>query len=476
MASPAGVEERGQARVVRFGHARWDRVARRLTVRDQPVKLSWKAAECLNVLVEAGGEVVPKEELLQEVWGGGIVEESNLTQCISVLRKALDPSPDGGSHIGTAARVGYRLAVDVEAEQPEQEQPLAVVQRRRPWYLWAAACVLLLTAIAGAAVAYRKAERKSRAQALVEESWPLLRRSNLRDGDRATAMIRQALDLAPNYPPALAALAESSARMGKSSFAASINLARLALREDPNCVECEAVLGYVLATRGWQWKEAGLHLARAVKMDPSRLQWRLWYADWLAIQGRFAEALVEARAAERIDPADHRVYANLAAVHYLQGDYRAAVREGEKATALNRNSTNGHHWLYRSYLQLGEDVSAIIAHAFEVTSWASSPDAERDKLRDLYIPILEKEGRKGVGRAWIHEVREGTPLEVHRYSRAVWFMWIGEHENALTELEAAVRSKPYHVVYVAVDPVFAPLRGNKRFTEVERQVGLRLPS
>jgi hypothetical protein len=52
-------------------------------------------------------------------------------------------------------------------------------------------------------------------------------------------------------------------------------------------------------------------------------------------------------------------------------------------------------------------------------------------------------------------------------------MWIGEHENALTELEAAVRSKPYHLVYVAVDPSFAPLRSNARFQEVVKQVGLR---
>ena len=473
MASPAGVEEQGQARVVRFGHARWDRTARRLTVRGQPAKLSWKAAECLNVLVEAGGEVVPKEDLLRQVWGGGLVEESNLAQCISVLRKALDPAPDGGSHIGTAARVGYRLAVDVEAEQPEPEQSPPAVRRRRPWYAWAAAGMLGLAAIAGGAVAYKHVERRTQAHALVERSWPLLRRSNLRDGDRATAMIREALDLVPNYPPALAALAEVSARMGKSSFEASINLARLALREDPDCVECEAVLGYVLATRGWQWQEAGMHLARAVKGDPGRFQWRLWYADWLAIHGRFAEALVEAKAAERIDPADHRAYASAAAVYYLQGDYRAAIREGEKAALVNRISSAGHYWLYRSYLQLGEDVSAIVAHATEVSAWSSSPDAERDRLRDLYLPMLEQQGRRGVVRAWLHTVREGTPMEVHRYSRAVWFMWIGEPENALAELEAAVRSKPYHLVYVAVDPAFAPLRHTARFRDVVKMVGLR---
>ena len=74
----------------------------------------------------------------------------------------------------------------------------------------------------------------------------------------------------------------------------------------------------------------------------------------------------------------------------------------------------------------------------------------------------------------MHEVREGSPLAVHRYNRAIWSMWIGEREQALEELEAAVATKPYHLIYVAVDPVFAPLRGEARFQEVVRRVGLRL--
>lgn len=77
-------------------------------------KLPWRAAACLQELLEADGEVVPREELEQAVWGGARIEESNLAQCIARLRKVLDPAPGGGSHIETAARIGYRIAVRIE--------------------------------------------------------------------------------------------------------------------------------------------------------------------------------------------------------------------------------------------------------------------------------------------------------------------------------------------------------------------------
>lgn len=344
MASAAREPGREQGRMVRFGHARWDRAGRRLTVRGEAVKLSWKTAECLNLLVEARGEVVPKEDLLREVLGAGLVEESNLAQCISVLRKSLDPAPDGGSHIGTAARVGYRLAVDVEEEAAAAvvvAEVGGVKRGRYPRIVWALGCVALLTVMAGGGEAYRRMERRERADELLERARGMMRRSSLTEAEKAPGLIQEAIDLVPGYAPAQAAFAEASARLGKTTFEASVELARLAVRNDPECGECRAVLGYVLGTRGWRWEEAGEHLARAVALDGNRLHWRLWYADWLAAQGRLEEAAVQAGEAKRIDPTEPRVYSAMASLRFLRGDYRGAIQEGEKATALNRSFSRG---------------------------------------------------------------------------------------------------------------------------------------
>lgn len=270
-------------------------------------------------------------------------------------------------------------------------------------------------------------------------------------------------------------MAESAARLGRSSFEVAVQLARLAVKGDPTCNECRAVLGYVLGTRGWKWEEAGRHLSQAIQADGTQVYWRLWYAEWLAVHGRLDEAWQQAEHSARLSPSEPRTHSTAAFVRYFQGRYREAIQEAEKATALNRAFQPAHYWMYRSYQQLGEDVSAIGERVFEITAWAASPEASQ-RLRNQYIPLWERKGREGVAHAWIHEVRDGVPLRVHRYNRAIWFAWIGDYQNALKELEAAVQARPYALIFVGVDPAFAPLRADPRFQNVVRSVGLPPPA
>ena len=73
------------------------------------VSLTPKAYDVLLFLVQNPNRLITKEELLQAVWGDAFVEEGNLTQYISHLRKALGDN----SLIVTIARKGYQFAGDV---------------------------------------------------------------------------------------------------------------------------------------------------------------------------------------------------------------------------------------------------------------------------------------------------------------------------------------------------------------------------
>lgn len=77
------------------------------------VPLTSKAFDTLLALVEGGGEVVEKEDLMKKVWPDSFVEEGNLTQNISVLRKTLGESPGAHRYIVTVPRVGYRFVAGV---------------------------------------------------------------------------------------------------------------------------------------------------------------------------------------------------------------------------------------------------------------------------------------------------------------------------------------------------------------------------
>ena len=78
-----------------FGQFVLDTGRRTLSRGESPVSLTPKAFDVLFFLVQNPNRLVTKEELLQAVWGDTFVEEGNLTQYISHLRKALgDNSED----------------------------------------------------------------------------------------------------------------------------------------------------------------------------------------------------------------------------------------------------------------------------------------------------------------------------------------------------------------------------------------------
>ena len=96
-----------------FGPFRID-VANRLLLRDgAPLPLTPKAVDTLLALVQSGGQVLRKDDLMKLVWPDSIVEEGNLTQNIYLLRKTLGESTSGQNYIETVPRRGYRFIGEV---------------------------------------------------------------------------------------------------------------------------------------------------------------------------------------------------------------------------------------------------------------------------------------------------------------------------------------------------------------------------
>ncbi len=84
-----------------------DLACRALTLDGERVRLGSRAFDILAVLVDAGGALVSKNDLLRQVWPDTIVEENNLQVHMSALRKALGESR---GLIQTVSGRGYRLA------------------------------------------------------------------------------------------------------------------------------------------------------------------------------------------------------------------------------------------------------------------------------------------------------------------------------------------------------------------------------
>jgi TolB-like protein/DNA-binding winged helix-turn-helix (wHTH) protein/Tfp pilus assembly protein PilF len=111
-----------------FEEFRVDAAKRLLFCGEQRIPVPPKVFDTLLVLVENSGRVVAKDELMRLVWPDTVVEENNLNQTISALRKALGEDPDQHRYIVTLPGRGYRFVAPVNGshEAFELESQLRV--------------------------------------------------------------------------------------------------------------------------------------------------------------------------------------------------------------------------------------------------------------------------------------------------------------------------------------------------------------
>lgn len=98
--------------IYRFAQFRLDIAERLLFDGDSPVTLPPKVFDTLVMFVENSGRVLSKDKMLKDVWEGSFVEENNLAQNISHLRRVLGETSEN-KFIETVPKFGYRFVAGV---------------------------------------------------------------------------------------------------------------------------------------------------------------------------------------------------------------------------------------------------------------------------------------------------------------------------------------------------------------------------
>lgn len=103
--------------IYEFGRFRVDVTEKILFEGKTAVPLTPKAFDTLLLLIENVGHTVSKEEIMRVVWADSFVEENNLAQNVSLLRKVLGEGKEGAKFIETVSKRGYRFIADVRKEE-----------------------------------------------------------------------------------------------------------------------------------------------------------------------------------------------------------------------------------------------------------------------------------------------------------------------------------------------------------------------
>jgi serine/threonine-protein kinase len=282
----------------------------------------------------------------------------------------------------------------------------------------------------------------------------------------------QALAIDPNYALAYVWLSHAYNVLGVSYLPPKEMYPKMnayvakALAIDETLGQAHAAMGTYKTFYEWDWTGAEREFKRALALSPNDAQTHNVYALYLEAMGRLDEA--KGKRAQELDPFSALIRSDLGRALDQAGQYDEAIEQEKKALDLDPHLRNGYLWLGAAYEQKGMYREAIAElkkgiemserHPFLVSS-----------LGHVYAVA----GQRGEAQKTLGELQE---MSKHRYVSseeiALIYTGLGDKEQALRFLEKAYEERTPRLIWIGVEPRFAPLRSDPRFAELLRRIGL----
>jgi DNA-binding winged helix-turn-helix (wHTH) protein/tetratricopeptide (TPR) repeat protein len=498
----------GEKSVFAFGGFLLDVRTRSLIGPDgAPIDISSRAFETLYVLASHPHELVDKHRLMAAVWPNRIVEENNLNQQISTLRKLLGEVPSDHRFIVTVTGQGYRFVKDVErlrslpvsdmeapdaapASAPRTDVRTLEENRRRTSGRWrsptiaAASAAALALGVTAAWLSWRDArpvvEPRLGAELVLPavggtrnieayDAYLAARAETNRGGTslarEAIPMLERAVELDPGFALAWAALAEAytyaadfpaSSALPLTPAEIQQRISRAALRAfelAPDAPQTLRSAGMV-SMQNRDWPEAERRLRKAAEIaGPFDYDTNHLYALFLMNVGRPTEARAYVERALRAEPLLLRPVTFMAALHEMRGEL-------DEAEALLDASSNlaGDETMLRNALvmvQLGRRDAAGLRRVMQEyglgTELVDDPPGAMQDLRRYFADAVRDETTARL-----------LPL-------AAFSSFLGEQELALDMLLALGPTQNLHALW---RPALREVRRQPGFEDVVQRLGL----
>jgi TolB-like protein len=298
-----------------------------------------------------------------------------------------------------------------------------------------------------------------------------------RDANLITAIdyFNQAVAKDPNYAPAYAGLADSYALLPEYSnksaaecFPKARAAANKALMIDDSLAEAHTSLALVLADDDLKFKEAQKEFERAIELNPNYAAAHYFLAiTVLTPLAQFDRAIEQLHRALELDPFSVITNANLGYCYLLGRRYPEAIVQLRKTVELDENFPYAHGILGQALEATGDFPQAIAEYekSYEVSHHNYHPlvalahisglKGEREKALQLFNQVKELQ-RGGAGWA---------------YGDALIYLSLGDKSKAIDCLEQSYRAKESGIIiYIKVDPMLDPLRGDPRFEKLANQI------
>ena len=301
------------------------------------------------------------------------------------------------------------------------------------------------------------------------------RRSTLLE---AQELLLKCIERAPNFAEGYAALAAVYIKL--VGYSANDNIDRQTLAQqavsralelNPDSSNAWAHKGLIAFGRDYDFKTAELAYKKAIKLDPSNISAKQWYAELLSITSRDEEALAILEDAWVDDPFNRLLITVWGSALLINGDYQQALEKfelaesiGEKIIWVDREVAYVYGWLGERETELKVRLEQMKNSGFSETS-----------LNKLEAMVAEQ-GIKGF---WQWRVEQFLPrwearqLNATRLSEA--YAGIGDYQNMLRYLkEAIAQQSDYWLQVIKRSPEFYPYKDRPEFKAILEEHGISI--
>ena len=302
-----------------------------------------------------------------------------------------------------------------------------------------------------------------------------LAKSNRRtNAEESIPHFNEAIRKDPTFAPSYMGLADAYAELttvflggeAKKERPKATLAARKALELDPELVEAHVLLA-AMAKEQWRWAEAEAEYRRALKLSPNNAEAHSQFAFWLVSQGRTEEAVTSCRRARELDPLAVSG-SELAWMLFYARRYDDAVQELRSVLAVTPDDAYALWILGFALIANHHPEEAVPVLEKGVTASDRSP-----AMIGLLVHAYAKAGRRADALRLLEELKRRKQTG---YVPAAAFvkahLGLGEYDQAFFWLEEAYKEQSNILQFLKVHPMFDPIRGDPRFADLVRRVGL----
>ncbi len=292
--------------------------------------------------------------------------------------------------------------------------------------------------------------------------------------EKQIAWFDEAIRKDPTFAPSYVGLAGAYANLGTVFVGASpaetrpkvISAAEKALELDPELADAHVELANIYM-RQWKWAEAEAEYRRALGLNPNDAAAHVGLSDWLLCHGRTEEALAWARRARDLDPlgiSGHTIAWTLLNARR----YDEAIREFQNVLAVrphDRMPLMPLGWALicnhqaEEAIPVMEEAAAISDRSPGVIGALVWAYADAGRRPDALRLLGELKRRQQTG-----YVPAGAFVTA--------YAGLGDNDEAFAWFERAYKEQSNIMIYLKVFPPYDSLRGDPRFQDLVRRVGL----